>query len=552
MERQSCKLGADIREAAFRRPTEASVHTAPRRWTHSPSRATGVVMIGEGQLKTMLAPGRVTPRSIRLWARDAEGGDYAIEILHEGESVRRVEIDLTNEASDHTGAWTYPDDFSGERDLDPNTAYTAHLVRGDERIASARFSTAPEDTPSHFTFGAFSCHQPFSEDAEIYEGVPGMLAASHKALVEAEARFCLLMGDQIYADFPESQSLFDEDYFAEIAPPGRKNILECTREEVRAIYQERHRRFWSVDAFREIQSDFPCYLILDDHEVVDNFGTHPDHATPEWENLRQGALDAYYDYQGSRAVLPAPDGGRPRELYFSFGYGCLAGFVMDIRSERRTADEKTTPYSEKQLDAFKAFLEDNTRARVLLILTSVPLVHLEAWAAKLAGNLMAKGSDVHERWSHPSCSEHRDELMRLIHGHAMRNPHQTIALLGGDIHTGAAFRLSFPSGIRLYQLTSSAISNREGKFRSKVFELAPKAVSSVDFGDGLEAKVELIKGSDEDSAHNPFGGLNIGLIEVEDDGREAKLRFRLIADEPEADGRPRTVFASVPLGRCLP
>ncbi len=54
--------------------------------------------------------------------------------------------------------------------------------------------------------------------------------------------------------------------------------------------------------------------ILDDHEIVDNFGTPPEHSEPAFQNLRAGALDAFYDYQGARALQRQDGARRPRRL----------------------------------------------------------------------------------------------------------------------------------------------------------------------------------------------------------------------------------------------
>jgi len=39
-------------------------------------------------------------------------------------------------------------------------------------------------------------------------------------------------------------------------------------------------------------------MMHDDHELFDNFGAAPELASAEYAALRQGALDASFDYQG--------------------------------------------------------------------------------------------------------------------------------------------------------------------------------------------------------------------------------------------------------------
>ena len=77
---------------------------------------------------------------------------------------------------------------------------------------------------------------------------------------------------------------------------------------------------------------FPCYPIIDDHEIVDNWGTRPEHQQPEWQAIGEGARAAYMDYQGSR-IMPL---GRnlADSLHYMVSYGNLSVFVMDLRSTR--------------------------------------------------------------------------------------------------------------------------------------------------------------------------------------------------------------------------
>jgi hypothetical protein len=157
--------------------------------------------------------------------------------------------------------------------------------------------------------------------------------------------------------------------------------------------------------------------------------------------------------------------------------------------------------------------------------------------------MLSQGSDVHERWSHESCIATRDLILRLLHTHATQNPTQTILLLGGDVHTGAAYRVDFQDGPRLFQLVSSAISNREQPIMSTVSEAASRAVRVVDADRLPNGEVRLLPGMDNGRSKNPFGGLNLGLVDVIDQGHHVAIRQRLISYD-EADGSPRAVFDS--------
>lgn len=492
-------------------------------------------------MQKQVAVGAVTPRTARIWARVGQPGPVVLSVeTASGTAWAQVEAIVDDALSDQTAAWSYPEDFPRARPLEPDTRYLVRLTRWGEPLGVARFSTPPGSAklaPQRWSFGAMSCHQPFGLDATVHGGGSSMLTAAHRALSQVDARFLLMMGDQIYADYPPCRSLFDASYFASVSPPGRESLLECTRSEVRSLYQERHRQFWGQAEFQTLVSSFATYPILDDHEIVDNFGTDPAHSTPAWEAVRQGARDAIYDYQLSR-VLDAPGDA----FDYSFAWGQAAIYVMDIRSHRRTHDRTTEVYSERQLAKLSRFLDEQAGAKLLVLVTPIPLFYMDSAIVRTAAAMLSQGSDAHERWSHPSCVDARDRLVRHLYAQALRNPDQTILLLGGDVHTGAAYSIDFESGPCFYQLVSSAISHRESPILSKASELASSTLNEVEVAGLPSARVEQLSGISKDVSHNPFGGLNLGIVDVVEREDRLNLGFRLVSHDGE--GGVRTVFDS--------
>lgn len=491
---------------------------------------------GTHELGDLVVAGRVEPDRVRVWGRMQNAGPHTLELRRgrpDGDLVQRHIVE-GDPAADHTGAWTLSE-------LDSDARYYIHLLRRGERVSSATFKTEPAQPPARWTFSAFSCHQPFASKGEPLEEVESMLDATRQLFEAEDVRFALMMGDQIYADYPPAFSLFNQKYFAQIAPPGRDRILDCARAEVRMLYQQRHRQFWGLAGFPRLQSALPCLPMLDDHEVVDNFGTHPDHATPQWTHLRQGALDAFFDYQAAR-VMNRPHGClRPEVFDYGFTYAQAAFWMMDHRSQRRADGKNTQCYAPAQLDAFEAFIHDHRDRALLVLMTPIPLVHVEGHLANAASRLLGQGSDLHERWSHSQCIRDRDRLLSVLLAHARQYPAQKILLLGGDVHSGAAFQIDFNDGPRVLQLTSSAISNRESAVMSWASEVAAKTVSQIEGQSETEGRVALLAGVDS-SHRNPFGDLNVGLIDVIDRGRTVGLRLRLSSHDGKH--RPVTVYDS--------
>ncbi|HEU4409523.1 MAG TPA: alkaline phosphatase D family protein [Polyangiaceae bacterium] len=520
------------------------------------------------ELKNAVAVGAVSADRARLWLRAEPPGELEVTVLRDGgaraggggpagrEVVARGRVVVPAEGgADGTLALTLPDGLAGGAGaLQPLTAYRVEVARagGGEPLGAARFETAPrgpDDAPASFCFGALSCHQPFDDDGRLLPESLRMLRATRRALRERGCKFVLLMGDQIYSDHPPRFSLFDDDFFRRVAPPGRRSILECSAAEVRALYQQKHRVFWGCEEIRKLQAEFPCYPMMDDHEIVDNFGSDPRHGLPEWRALRAGALAAFYDYQGSRVLAAPPEPPPPEgDFHYAFSYGPCSLFVMDLRSSKLTTERATRVYAPAQFAALERFLAASAGQKVVFLVATVPLIYTDSWLVDAAVAVVGEGTDAADRWNHAKSLDQRDLLLALLHAHHQRHPRQRLVLLGGDIHVGCAFRVEWEGGgPPLLQFTSSAVSNRQGLLAKRVAELLPRAAFGVDVQGGLRGRVDLVEGV-EGASRNPYGGLNAGIVHVDASGPEASVEFELIGIDDEGDSdEPRTVYRTGPV-----
>jgi len=122
-------------------------------------------------------------------------------------------------------------------------------------------------------------------------------------------RFTLMVGDQIYADM-----------FHKSIPIGRADTYEEFRDRYLAAFGSRN--------IRQLMRQAPTYMILDDHEIEDNWTQ---------DRIRRGgshmlftiAIDAYLSYQWSHG--PRNFGKR---LYYRFESGGYPFFVLDTRTQR--------------------------------------------------------------------------------------------------------------------------------------------------------------------------------------------------------------------------
>ncbi len=513
------------------------------------------------QLRAALAPGATGPHGVRVWGRSPSPGPHELVIQERegGREVARVSFDVPDEeALDGTWAREYPGDFADAPRLDPVTPYR-FSVRGTgpgmTGLGDGCFETAPlgvEDTPRRFAFAVMSCHLPFDEHGEFSARAGRLLQQLPDVLEQWNVKRVLMLGDQMYGDYPESCSLFNPEYFRTRAPAGRESVVDCTREEVRRLYQERHRIFWKHGDYTRLQSRFPCHMILDDHEIVDNFGTAVEHSSPRYENLRAGALDAFYDYQGARD-LKLERGARPSAFYQCFEYGTVAAFIMDLRSERHAGEEHIEVCSEAQWQAVTDFFAKNREKHVLFLGLSVPLLHVPDWLATTGAVLAEADGDVADRWTNPKMQTSRDRLLHLIRKHQESNPHQRLVLLGGDVHVGAVSRFAWSDEARhTYQIIASALSNTEGFFLRGLIELVPHIGAVIGHDGSADFSGELLDAAPDHAGHddpaNPYGKLNVGVIEVERvSDQESTVRLLLVGCEDDVSAKAKVVFDSGPL-----
>ena len=297
---------------------------------------------------------------------------------------------------------------------------------------------------------------------------------------------------------------------------------------------------------RALQSSWASDLILDDHEIVDNFGSAPEHATPRFRALKDGALDAYYDYQASR-TLRLRDGARPASFHRCWRHGSIATFLMDLRSERTRRQDHIEVYSAAQYRALARFLNDSRDCHVVMIGLSVPLLHVPDWIADLGVVLGGESGDAADRWSYKAANGSRDRLLELLRRHQRDNPGQRLVLMGGDIHVGLTSRVVWSDALKgagdgcLFQVVSSAISNRYSPLMQQLASLAPRSRALLGRSGDAIAYGELMQGTIESNT-NPCGDLNLAIIEVWRESKmRSKLRFKLYGHDGQ---QPNVAFDS--------
>lgn len=341
------------------------------------------------------------------------------------------------------------------------------------------------------SFGFFSCHMPYKTtlfgrtkvvNEEMWDYFHEMLQRhDQKAL-----RFVLAGGDQVYSDGVETLSIWN---FLKKVMRREGNRLLPEVDEMVTWYRDIYRGYWGFPALREVFSSFPTYMIWDDHEIADGWGSfrfaqgkprdeldeilpnRPD-SDLSWEErlelvqrMVRAATQVYREYQHSHnPQMHRVDAAFPADAFdyhIRFPKGGL--YVLDGRGQRDFNRGRLKILGQAQLDRFRGWLEalDPAETPFVFVASAVPLVHLSHLLVDQGEGVIADAAnltdDLRDGWEHKAHRVENRTLLKLLFKAAKRG--HRVCVLSGDVHVAAAFRLTDPeTGRVIYQLTSSAIT----------------------------------------------------------------------------------------------
>ena len=271
----------------------------------------------------------------------------------------------------------------------------------------------------------------------------------------ASASFTLMMGDQIYADT-----------LNRFVPIG----LADTYDE----FQERYQTAFGSINMRNLLRSAPTYMILDDHEIEDNW-TQDRIRKDAKHRLFNLAIGAYLSYQWSHGPR-CYDG----ELYYHFECGGYPFFVLDTRTQRYKDDkaglEGNHLLGRPSIDAahpgqLKRFLEwlstpyENAPPNAPKFVVSSSVFAPNSMSERMAGPVKPGQDPVF--WANSERREDSDSwpaypnTRKAIIEHIANNNIQNVVFLTGDIHCSNIAQLIFKkdnqdADIHAYDITSSA------------------------------------------------------------------------------------------------
>ncbi|MEO1224852.1 MAG: alkaline phosphatase D family protein [Pseudomonadota bacterium] len=297
-------------------------------------------------------------------------------------------------------------------------AWREDLQELPEGRSEARFRTFPAEPTDRLDFLLGSCRYPgllwkVRHADRIFAPMARQVADDQDP---SPPRFTLMVGDQIYADM-----------FHRAVPVGRADTYK--------EFRDRYLTAFSSPNIRRLMRHAPVYMILDDHEIEDNWTQ---------DRLRRNAshllftiaIDAYLSYQWSHG--PRNFGKR---LYYSFDFGGYPFFVVDTRTQRYLEGDDgdlrdnhmlgrpTLPGSppgqlQRLLNWLKAQQEQHGNVPKFIVTSSVFIPSSMSAKADRSDLEKEKG----DSW--PGFPNTREAILRCL----VDNKVQNVVFLSGDIH----------------------------------------------------------------------------------------------------------------------
>lgn len=405
-------------------------------------------------MKLELGPivGHVGPRDARIWVRADEPADLRCRLFEDQAKTRPVGNPwplVTTAAAGGTGVAT-------PIGLAPDTRffYDVQTPDGASLVPAGRgplaFRTAPpEDLAAGLSFAFGSCNKPlvhtFARRHRVWKQLGDRLRDA-----DAEAlRLLILCGDQIYAD-----KAYDK-----LRKKGHDDPAQ-----VLEAYRDEYQKQWAGEEIQQVMGNLPTYMVWDDHEIANGWGSHKRDATAQnRRNIFKGATEVYREFQQSHG----PSGAAGKHHY-GFRHGRTGFYVLDLRG-RRDVTRKTDPLmGAPQWRDFKDWVEANeAELSCLFLVSSVPLAHAPSFVSKHIPK-----SDLRDQWNSRKNQPEQRRMLRLLFDLSNRRD-IPVVILGGDVHVGTfvcirSSRAEHARQPRIYQLTSSPISNSTSKLVSKL------------------------------------------------------------------------------------
>ena len=323
--------------------------------------------------------GHTDHESTRIWIRVSDDASlYAL----------RVKGNLAVPfQSTESGAIEFGTALAIANGLRPDWRYRYQILRRGRVVfgASGSFRTMPlPGSMADILFIAVSCNH--QEDQNEDEGAWPQVAAF---IEKADPRFLILIGDQIYMD--QGRNLWAEHLASE--PAVRRTAMA-----------EKYQQNWSRETLSGLLANIPTYMMWDDHDIRDGWGSWAPDSPTLAEKYPDGAdiferHNAYFEdtrdvcwhFQmchnpgvepSQQTFLPnyvtqAPSPGERRAMPFVFRCGRMIVLMLDGRGDRDLWRPNTPVLGSEQWQFIrKVFKNLPPDIDALAVVTPVPIASM--------------------------------------------------------------------------------------------------------------------------------------------------------------------------------
>jgi alkaline phosphatase D len=335
--------------------------------------------------------------------------------------------------------------------LPPAQNWVKHLKELPNETSRAKFRTLADGKGEKVSFLLGSCRYPgilwkAKDSDKIFHAV---LAEAKKTVKGLTPKMVLMVGDQIYADMMNRN-----------IPLG----LADTYEE----FQDRYLTAFGSRNMRKLLQRIPTYMVLDDHEIEDNWSQDRLFKNSHARKVFNLAIGAYMSYQWSHS--PRSHGKR---LFYNFQSEGFPFFVLDTRTQRYIDDIEDNLDDNHLLGRPSAHTEESSQLQILLnwlkkqprnvpkfiVSSSVfapnPMFAREERMKDLSLEKQAQLKQKTDSW--PAFPSTKRELLKFI----VDNKIQNVVFVSGDVHCSSVAELFFSQKnkalpIKAFSITSSA------------------------------------------------------------------------------------------------
>lgn len=231
-----------------------------------------------------------------------------------------------------------------------------------------------------FSFALVSCNKPknFNDRKEL--SYRNMWRNLYLEMSSQNAAFLLMVGDQVYADHKKFNA-------------WKKSLKGVSRESALELYREVYFKHWKYPEMKMTLSSFPTFMIWDDHEITNGWGSSCEHGNNRYQEIFDASRKVYEEFKHCHnpEPLPRPVEGSSesahRPYYYAFRYGSVAFLVLDLRGNRKIwdKDQDKKLLGREQWAALRQWFESKEAkdSKILFLVSSVPMIHIKMMLAKI-------------------------------------------------------------------------------------------------------------------------------------------------------------------------